>query len=229
MKTPKFVLLKGNQSKLSSLFFKHYYLKMERRDRLTWHLAVLVIHICFGTWLPMGFSLTVVNGPQKEYIKWIRIVQCGREQGNGNDNSTWCTPLEDTSLALSGNRVLSTIWALITSIVAAGAVVGSLFTDLLIEKIGLKRSFYCYGLVMSMGVGLSCVAPSAHSYELLIVARFIIGLAIGISTIITPMYTTEITTAGTRGKLGTLPIISFVTGLILSGAFSMPGKFVLLS
>ena len=59
-------------------------------------------------------------------------------------------------------------------------------------------------------------AKMAHSYEMLFIGRFIIGINCGLNTSLVPMYISEIAPLNLRGGLGTVNQLAVTVGLLLS-------------
>lgn len=56
----------------------------------------------------------------------------------------------------------------------------------------------------------------AHSWEMLIAGRFVVGLYSGLSTGFVPMYVGEVSPTSLRGALGTLHQLGIVIGILIA-------------
>ena len=93
-----------------------------------------------------------------------------------------------------------------------GAIIASFFAGFLSDHFGRRNS-----LIGAAGLYLvsAFLSFSANSYEMLVFARFIGGLAF-CSLLITPMYIAEISLPQSRGKLVSINQLSIVVGLSVS-------------
>lgn len=62
----------------------------------------------------------------------------------------------------------------------------------------------------------------ADSFEMLVLARFLVGIASGLTTSIVPMYLAELSPLRYRGSTATLVGMSIVFGVFLGQIFSLP-------
>lgn len=60
------------------------------------------------------------------------------------------------------------------------------------------------------------ICKVSSSYELLVIGRFIIGVACGLFTGLVPLYITEIAPVNIRGGLGTLNQLAVTFGILSS-------------
>jgi sugar porter (SP) family MFS transporter len=89
----------------------------------------------------------------------------------------------------------------ITSLYILGAIVGSLLSPLIVNRLGRKRALLMF--VMPQLAGWAMIA-SAHSHELLYGARFVAGLGHGGVLNVSVIYLAEIADKRVRGAFGTL-------------------------
>lgn len=70
-----------------------------------------------------------------------------------------------------------------------------------------------------LGISGACLmgfTKMSHSYEMLFLGRFIIGVNCGLNTSLVPMYISEIAPLNLRGGLGTVNQLAVTVGLLLS-------------
>lgn len=89
----------------------------------------------------------------------------------------------------------------IVSSFQGGAILGTMITFLLADKLGRKKTIALGGLLSTIGCALQA---GAADIAMLIVGRFIAGTAIGILTSTIPMYAGEIAEPKYRGALSGL-------------------------
>ena len=94
-----------------------------------------------------------------------------------------------------------------------GAVIGSGLAGWLADRFGRSRNLVFAAVLMwlsALGSGF------ANSIELLVVARWIGGLGVGISAMVCPLYISEISPAHLRGRLVTLFQFAITFGILLA-------------
>ncbi|HUY11933.1 MAG TPA: sugar porter family MFS transporter [Candidatus Dormibacteraeota bacterium] len=97
------------------------------------------------------------------------------------------------------------------SVVLLGAMLGALGAGALADRIGRRPTLLLAGSVFCLGAILSASAPSI---EVLLVARLIVGLAIGLSSVIAPLYISEVAPASSRGALVSLYQFAITIGIL---------------
>jgi SP family arabinose:H+ symporter-like MFS transporter len=94
-----------------------------------------------------------------------------------------------------------------------GTVIGSLIGSWPTEKFGRKKTLFWIGvlyLISAVGSGL------AHDVYTFIIARFLGGIGIGISTIAAPLYISEISPPDKRGRLAGMFQFNIVFGILIA-------------
>ncbi|MFA6470533.1 MAG: sugar porter family MFS transporter [Candidatus Latescibacterota bacterium] len=94
-----------------------------------------------------------------------------------------------------------------------GAIIGAIFAGMLTDRFGRKKILIFTALLYVAG---GVFSGFSRTYTDLILARMIGGLAIGISTVASPMFIAEIAPAHARGKLVTINQLTIVIGILLS-------------
>lgn len=101
----------------------------------------------------------------------------------------------------------------VTTSVLIGALLGAIFSGKLSDRIGRKRMIIVNAVIFCVGAAGSA---AARSIALLIAMRVIIGVAIGITSYVAPMYIAEISPARRRGGLVTLNQLMITVGILVS-------------
>ena len=101
----------------------------------------------------------------------------------------------------------------ITSSVLIGSSVGALGVGPLADRYGRKRLLILAAILFLSGSSLSMVAIGFWS---MVVARIILGLAVGSASALTPAYLAELAPAERRGSLGTLFQLMITLGILLA-------------
>lgn len=99
------------------------------------------------------------------------------------------------------------------SIALIGTIIGALLAFMPAQKWGRKRSL----LVIGIFFGLSALGCAyTENWELFLFYRFLGGLGVGASSVIAPMYISEISPSDYRGRLVGLFQFSIVFGILLA-------------
>lgn len=86
----------------------------------------------------------------------------------------------------------------VVSSVLIGAVIGAAGGGKLADWIGRRMTLIIMGIIFAVGAVLTAIAPSLF---LFIIFRILVGIGIGASSVVAPMYTTELAPPGMRGKM----------------------------
>jgi sugar porter (SP) family MFS transporter len=100
---------------------------------------------------------------------------------------------------------------LVTTAVVVGEVLGAVFGGALANRIGRKRSMLA---VAATFAGFSLLSALAWSVPSLMVARFLLGLTIGVSVVVVPVFVAESAAPEVRGALLVLYQVATVIGII---------------
>jgi len=111
----------------------------------------------------------------------------------------------DTAVISGAEREIQEIWSLsdwahgmAVAIALYGTVIGALFGGIPASKYGRKPALIWIGLLYSVSAIGSALAPEIVSF---MAFRFIGGLGVGASSVVAPMYISEIAPAKNRGLL----------------------------
>lgn len=129
----------------------------------------------------------------------------------------------DTAVISGAERDIQELWNLsdwthgmAVAIALYGTVIGALFGGVPASKYGRKPALIWIGILYSVSAIGSALAPEIISFMLF---RFIGGLGVGASSVVAPMYISEVAPAKNRGLLVALFQFNLVFG-ILSAYFS---------
>lgn len=101
----------------------------------------------------------------------------------------------------------------IVSIILIGAVVGVFVCKPLSIKYGRRKTLLIAVILYTVGAILSGFAPS---YDALIMARFLLGIALGMASLIAPLYLGEIAPKRLRGAVISVYQVMINTGIVLA-------------
>jgi sugar porter (SP) family MFS transporter len=122
--------------------------------------------------------------------------------------------ISGAELFLRNNFVLTT-WDLeiIVSGVLAGAAVGALVGGRLADLFGRRKLLIATAIIFACGAVICAASPSV---AMLIFGRIIVGLGIGLSSGIVPVYISEVSPADVRGFQVSIFQLSLTTGILLA-------------
>jgi len=126
----------------------------------------------------------------------------------------------DTVVISGAEKTIQTLWGLspgLHGIAMAsalyGTVVGSLVGGWPADRFGRKATLLWIGVLYLIGAVGSGLAPNVATF---IAARVIGGLGIGISTVVAPMYISEIAPPKHRGRLAGMFQFNIVFGILIA-------------
>ncbi|MDT4928601.1 MAG: hypothetical protein QOF92_1468 [Pseudonocardiales bacterium] len=102
---------------------------------------------------------------------------------------------------------------LVVAILLAGAAVGALVAGRVADQLGRRRAIFITSIVFVIGLLASAFAPSLGVFW---VSRFIIGLGVGSTSFVVPLYIGEIAPPERRGALVSLNQLSITIGILVS-------------
>lgn len=101
---------------------------------------------------------------------------------------------------------------LVVTAVVIGQIVGALGAGVLANAIGRKRSM----VLIALGYALfALLGATSVSVPMLLVARLLLGVTIGVSVVVVPVYVAESAPAAVRGSMLVAYQLATVSGLIL--------------
>lgn len=102
---------------------------------------------------------------------------------------------------------------LVVSVVLVGAAIAALGGGRLADRIGRRTTLLFTGAIFVVGALLCAVAPSVN---LLIAGRVLVGVGIGLASTVVPLYISEISPAGARGKNVSLFQLAVTVGILVA-------------
>ncbi len=103
--------------------------------------------------------------------------------------------------------------SIVAAIVLVGAVIGAAVAGDLSDRFGRRRVILVTALTFVVGAVVSAVAGSV---AVLLVGRLLIGVAIGVASMLTPLYLAEISPAASRGSITSLNQLCITLGILVS-------------
>ena len=102
---------------------------------------------------------------------------------------------------------------LVTSLLLVGAVLGALTAGRIADVLGRRLTVLITASVFIVGVLLAAFTPT---FPVLLIARVIIGLAVGSASMVVPLYIGEIVPPRVRGGLVSLNQLAITSGILVS-------------
>ncbi len=126
----------------------------------------------------------------------------------------------DTVVISGAEKTIQSLWQLSDSMHGVamasalyGTVIGSIIGGWPTDRWGRKKTLIWVGILYFISAVWSGLAPEVWS---LIIARFIGGLGVGISTVAAPLYIAEIAPAERRGRLAGMFQFNIVFGILVA-------------
>ena len=102
--------------------------------------------------------------------------------------------------------------SLVAGIVLVGAVLGAIVAGTLSDRFGRRLVI----LVTALAFVIGALSAFAGSVTVLLEGRLLIGIAIGVASMLTPLYFAEIAPAASRGAVTSLNQLCITLGILVS-------------
>ncbi|XP_035519611.1 solute carrier family 2, facilitated glucose transporter member 11-like [Morone saxatilis] len=160
-------------------------------------LTLTVCSAAIGGTFQYGYNISIINAPTS-YI-----------QGFIND-----TYMERWGIALETPQV-TLIWTVIVSAFSLGGLLGALLAGPLAVRFGRKNSLLLNNSFLFVGAAFVLTCRAARSFEMLIFARFLVGINAGVSMNVQPMYFGESAPKHLRGAVAFSSAVFTAFGIFL--------------
>ncbi|CAO1339830.1 unnamed protein product [Diamesa serratosioi] len=164
---------------------------------LTFFLSYSIFAAVLGM-LQFGYNTGVINAPEINIENFMKDVYKDRY---GEDIS---------------EEFIQQLYSVAVSIFAIGGMLGGFSGGWMANRFGRKGGLLLNNILGISGACLMGFTKFTHSYEMLFLGRFIIGVNCGLNTSLVPMYISEIAPLNLRGGLGTVNQLAVTIGLLLS-------------
>ncbi|WP_170114677.1 MFS transporter [Rhodopila globiformis] len=101
----------------------------------------------------------------------------------------------------------------VTSVALAGAALGAMVAGPLADKFGRKVVILVVAVIFFAGAIISALATIL---SVLVIGRFMVGVGIGVASMLTPLYLAETAPPARRGALVSLNQLMITTGILVS-------------
>uniref|UniRef100_A0A3Q1CEM2 Solute carrier family 2, facilitated glucose transporter member 5 n=1 Tax=Amphiprion ocellaris TaxID=80972 RepID=A0A3Q1CEM2_AMPOC len=150
----------------------------------------------FGSSFQYGYNVAVINSPSEFMQQFYNTTYMER----------YNSPMEEDFLTL--------LWSLSVSMFPLGGFFGSIMVAPLVNKLGRKGTLLFNNIFAIVPAVMMGVSEIAKTYEIIIVARFIVGICAGLSSNVVPMYLGELAPKNLRGALGIVPQLFITIGIL---------------
>jgi SP family galactose:H+ symporter-like MFS transporter len=97
------------------------------------------------------------------------------------------------------------------SVVLIGCIAGAAVAGTIADAIGRRLTLLAAGIVFLIGALVSAFTPNE---SVLLVGRFVVGIGIGFSSVVAPLYISEVSPAAVRGALVSLYQFAITVGIL---------------
>ncbi|MGD6752021.1 sugar porter family MFS transporter [Streptomyces sp. BH105] len=101
----------------------------------------------------------------------------------------------------------------VTSLLFPGATAGALLGGPVADRVGRKKSLVIASVIFVVSTIACALAPTV---AILIVARIALGYAVGVASVVVPLYLAEMAPASQRGRIVTMNQLMLTIGLFLA-------------
>ena len=126
----------------------------------------------------------------------------------------------DTAVISGAEQTIQKLWGLSDTMIGQtvamalyGTVIGALFGGFPADRFGRKTTLFWISILYFVSAVGSAMAPEVYT---LMFFRFIGGLGVGASSVVAPMYISEISPANKRGQLTALFQFNIVVGIMIA-------------
>ncbi|SRR6056297_546152 len=126
----------------------------------------------------------------------------------------------DTAVISGAEQTIQKLWGLSDTMIGQtvamalyGTVIGALFGGFPADRFGRKRTLFWISILYFVSAVGSAMSPEVYT---LMFFRFIGGLGVGASSVVAPMYISEISPANKRGQLTALFQFNIVVGIMIA-------------
>ncbi|KAG2459287.1 GTR5 protein, partial [Polypterus senegalus] len=161
-------------------------------------LALATLVSAFGSSFQYGYNVAAINSPSQFMQSFYNATYFER----------YDSYIDDSYLTL--------LWSISVSMYPLGGFFGSLMVAPLVNKLGRKGTLLFNNIFSIVPAILMGASEAAKSFEMVIVARVIIGVCAGLSSNVVPMYLGEMSPKNLRGAIGVVPQLFITIGILVA-------------
>ncbi|XP_061765009.1 solute carrier family 2, facilitated glucose transporter member 11-like [Nerophis ophidion] len=160
-------------------------------------LALTVCSAAIGGTFQYGYNISIINAPTSYIQTFI----------NETYRTRWGAGLDAPHVTL--------LWTLIVSAFPLGGLLGALLAGPMAVHFGRKKSLLLNNSFLFVGAALVLLCRVARSFEMIIFARFLVGINSGVSMNVQPMYFGESAPKHLRGAVAFSSAVFTAFGIFL--------------
>lgn len=160
-------------------------------------LALTVFCTAIGGTLQYGYNLAIINAPTAHIQRFI-------------NDTCW----ERWSISLEQNQV-TLIWSFVVSTFSIGGLVGALLAGPMAVRFGRKGALLLNNFFLFTSALFALTSRAARSFEMIILARLLVGVNAGVSMNVQPMFFGESAPKHLRGAVTFSSAVFTAFGIML--------------
>lgn len=160
-------------------------------------LALTVCSAAIGGTFQYGYNISIINAPTSYIQSFINNTYMER----------WGTSLDTPQVTL--------VWTFIVSAFSLGGLLGALLAGPMAVRFGRKKSLLLNNSFLFVGAVLVLLCRWARSVEMIMLARFLVGVNSGVSMNVQPMYFGESAPKHLRGAVAFSSAVFTAFGIFL--------------
>ena len=160
-------------------------------------LALTVVCTAIGGTLQYGYNIAIINAPTAHIQRFINETCWER----------WSVSLEQSHLTL--------IWTVIISAFSLGGLFGALLAGPMAVRFGRKGALLLNNIFLFSSALFALTSLTARSFEMIILARLLVGINAGVSMNVQPMYFGESAPKHLRGAVTFSSAVFTAFGIML--------------
>ena len=165
---------------------------------------------------PKTLALAASGMERVGWTVWM-LTACAGLSGSlfGYDTGYISSVLVSIGTDLGGKTLSHGQEQMVTSATSLGALIGALCAALPSDWFGRKLVIAVANVVFIVG---ALVQAAAHSVPQMVAGRFIVGLGVGVASMIVPLWISELAPTHLRGRLVTLNVVFLTLGQLIAYA-----------
>uniref|UniRef100_A0A3B4ZDU2 Solute carrier family 2, facilitated glucose transporter member 5 n=1 Tax=Stegastes partitus TaxID=144197 RepID=A0A3B4ZDU2_9TELE len=160
-------------------------------------LALTVCSAAIGGTFQYGYNISIINSPTSYIQRFINDTYVER----------WGKGLDTPQVTL--------VWTFVVSAFSLGGLLGALLAGPMAVRFGRKKSLLLNNSFLFIGAVLVLTSRLARAFEMIILARFLVGINSGVSMNVQPMYFGESAPKHLRGAVAFSSAVFTAFGIFL--------------
>ncbi|NXT20445.1 GTR5 protein, partial [Syrrhaptes paradoxus] len=165
---------------------------------MTLSLALVALISAFGSSFQYGYNVSVINSPAPYMQEFYNQTYFDRHG----------VPMD------SGFQTF--LWSLTVSMFPLGGFFGSLIVWPMVNNCGRKGTLLINNILSITGAILMSTSELAKTFEVIILARVLMGIYAGLASNVVPMFLGEMAPKNLRGAIGVVPQLFITIGILVA-------------